>query len=39
MIRLFAADLDGTLLDSYPVIIAAALKAAADAGIHDEELM
>ena len=30
-------DLDGTLLDSYPVIIAAALKAAADAGIHDEE--
>ena len=30
-------DLDGTLLDSYPVIIAAALKAAAEAGIHDEE--
>ncbi len=30
-------DLDGTLLDSYPVIIAAAIKAAADAGIHDDE--
>ena len=30
-------DLDGTLLDSYPVIIAAAIKAAGDAGIHDEE--
>ena len=30
-------DLDGTLLDSYPVIIAAALKAAAEVGIHDEE--
>ena len=29
-------DLDGTLLDSYPVIIAAAIKAAADAGIHDD---
>ncbi|MCR5295831.1 MAG: HAD-IA family hydrolase [Clostridiales bacterium] len=30
-------DLDGTLLDSYPVIIAAAIKAAADAGVHDDE--
>ena len=30
-------DLDGTLLDSYPVIIAAAIKAAAEAGIHDDE--
>ena len=30
-------DLDGTLLDSYPVIIAAAIKAAGDAGIHDSE--
>ena len=30
-------DLDGTLLDSYPVIIAAAIKAAGDAGIHDDE--
>ena len=30
-------DLDGTLLDSYPVIIAAAIRAAADAGIHDQE--
>ena len=30
-------DLDGTLLDSYPVIVAAAMQAAADAGIHDAE--
>ena len=30
-------DLDGTLLDSYPVIVAAAIRAAADAGIHDDE--
>ena len=30
-------DLDGTLLDSYPVIIAAAIRAAGDAGIHDDE--
>ena len=30
-------DLDGTLLDSYPVIIAAAIKAAGDAGIYDDE--
>ena len=30
-------DLDGTLLDSYPVMVAAALKAAADAGIRDPE--
>ena len=30
-------DLDGTLLDSYPVIIAAAIRAARDAGIYDTE--
>ena len=30
-------DLDGTLLDSYPVIVAAAIMAAAGAGIHDAE--
>ncbi len=30
-------DLDGTLIDSYPVIIAAAIKAAGNAGIHDDE--
>ena len=32
-------DLDGTLLDSYGGIVAAACKAAADAGIHDPEEM
>lgn len=30
-------DLDGTLLDSYPVIVAAAKKAAEDAGVQDPE--
>lgn len=30
-------DLDGTLLDSYEMITAAAARTAADAGVYDEE--